>query len=109
MSQNSGICLSYPNISVTLQDRPEFEYPLLDPSEKYDWLFLNEEAQVLFHCIKVKPKPSLPQSKVHKPIPLWSEVKVPVKHLKWKPGFAGKTGEKNKIILISSSEGAVRE
>lgn len=55
VSQNSEICLSCPNSSVTLQDRPQFEHPLLVSSEKYDCLFLNEEAQVLFHCIKMKP------------------------------------------------------
>lgn len=82
MLQDSEICLSYPNSSVTLQDRPEFEHPLLVSSEKYDCLFLNEEAQVLFHHIKMKPKPPLAQSKVHKPIPSGSEVKVSVKHLK---------------------------
>lgn len=82
MSQNSEICLSCPNSSVTLQDRPQFEHPLLVSSEKYDCLFLNEEAQVLFHCIKMKPKPALAQNKVHKPIPLGSEVKLSVKHLK---------------------------
>lgn len=32
---------------------------LLVSSEKYDCLLLNEEAQVLFHCIKMKPKPPL--------------------------------------------------
>lgn len=50
----------------------------------------------------MKPKLPLAQSKVHKPISLGSEVKVSVKHLKLKPVLAEKTGEKNKVILISS-------
>lgn len=40
-------------------------------------------------------------------MPLGSEVKLSVKHLKWKPVHAEKTGEKNKVVLISSSEGGV--